>query len=174
MTICDEAVFRNTQVLPYRGPFNPYRGTDQDVEELLLFTHRREVLWKNFLQWRTEMKQLFGQTVFWVNGSFVTVKADPEDIDVIALVSTTSYRQAVIKENEKIMSLETAIYKKPDGSKTRIQPYGGLVDARIIPCDNITRNDENLKYWDSWWSHVNIKKGYIHTSVSQKGFLEVK
>lgn len=174
MSLCDEAVFRSSQVLPYVGPFSPYRAADKEVEDLLLFTPRRETLWMNFLRWRTEAKQLFGDAVFWINGSFVTVKPDPHDVDVVVIVPVASYRQAYLHDRSKILSLKTITRMDRDGSKTRIQPYGGLIDSFIVPCDNISTDNPSLRYWDDYWSTVNTAKHSLNTSLSRKGFLEVR
>jgi hypothetical protein len=174
MPICDEAVFRSEQVLPYRGPFNPYQAADRDIEDLLLFTQRREVLWKNFLEWRTEIKKLLGNTTFWVNGSFVTVKPDPKDIDVLVFASSKAFKKAELSNPSKLSALETIFQLKRDGSKKRVQPYGGLIDSFILPCDNIDKRDGSLQYWDQQWSRINKSKHYLSTSCSQKGFLEVR
>ncbi|KFI76524.1 hypothetical protein BMON_1121 [Bifidobacterium mongoliense DSM 21395] len=161
-------------MLPYRGPFNPYLASDKDIEDLLLFTQRREILWNNFLRWRTEIKKMLGDSTFWVNGSFVTTKPDPEDIDVVVLVSFQAYKQANISNPSKLSALKTIFRQKRDGSKERVQPYGGLIDSFIVPCDNIDKDDVNLKYWDRQWSGINESKHYLSTSLSQKGFLEVR
>lgn len=174
MPLLDEDTFSTTQLLPYKGPFDPYRCSDRDVEELFLFSERRKVLWLNFLQWRNEMKQVFGETIFWINGSFVTIKTDPSDVDVVAIVRREAFLNANERDQSKCLSLKTIPQKNPDGSTTRIQPYGGLIDSFIVPCDNIDMSDATLRFWDAWWSKVNTEKGYLHTTRQQKGYLEVR
>lgn len=166
--------FSAAQMLPYKGSFDPYKCTDNEIEELFLFTSRRKSLWLNFLQWRTEIRQLFGDAVFWINGSFVTIKPDPNDIDVVAIVSKDSYLEGFQRDSSKFLSLKTTERKNFDGSNIRVQPYGGLIDSFIVPCDNIDTHDAILKYWDDCWSTVNSSKGYLHTSNKQKGYLEVR
>lgn len=164
MTLPTLEEFRKLEVLPYTGPFDPLSCTEEDIESLFLFSQQRESLWRGYKVWQKRVLRLFGSAKFWLNGSFVTTKENPHDIDVVVIVSRESYAEA-----RKLHGSEYAdIVTHWDSCGNRVQPCSGLVDSFVT-----IEKGPLLPYWDNLWSSVNTDKHYISDGITKKRYLEV-
>lgn len=116
------------------------------------------------------MQKLFGSVTFWVDGSFITSKEEPHDLDVVAIVSVESHSNAQNSHLQELNELRT----RTIAGGGRLQPYGGFIDAFIIPCDSDFSSNASLIYFDNLWSEVNASKGYISEDITRKKYVEVR
>jgi hypothetical protein len=143
----------------------PYAANTLEIETLLAFNEDRQYLWQQFLAFRGAVLNFFGKTRFFINGSYVTIKTNPKDIDVVLAPQNRNQACAALKvDPDTAYSLLTTT---KDG--IRMQPFGGAIDSFICLEDNGEIND----YWDGWWSQVNTSKGYLSRGILQKGYVEV-
>lgn len=153
------------EVLEYCGKSNPLVCTEQEIESVFLFSQQRRNIWESYLDWRSRVTSLLNPVRFWLDGSFITAKENPHDIDVVVVVATDVYLQASSAAADEILSL---FNHETTGGFYR--PCGGLVDAYRATEDNV----ELLAYWDNFWSSVNTDKQYLSESIHKKRYLEVK
>lgn len=174
MTLPEQSVLIRDEVLPYKGPGDPYVCSMSEVEDVFLFSDRRKTLWQVFRLWRDQCQAAFGECRFLVNGSFVTSKPDPHDIDVAFLVNQDEYNSSPPEIN---FTLITNPFPISSTIKVRIQPFGGMLDAFPIVCDDVEHATfalSSLRSWDDLWSRVNKDKHYLKTGAVRKGYLEVR
>ena len=164
MTLPTLEEFRKLEVLPYTRPSDPLSCTEEDVEGLFLFSQQRKSIWRCFMDWQKRVLRLFGSARFWLNGSFVTIKENPHDIDVVVIVSHKSFREAITLHSAEFADLTT--HNDSDGN--RVQPCSGMVDSFIT-----VEEPEILGYWDNLWSSVNTDKHYLSDGITRKRYLEV-
>lgn len=99
----------------------------------------------------------------WIDGSWVSYKQDPNDIDVVNLVDSQFFEPSEFYRNK--------LYTK-HGSKERY-----MVDAYVIvvyPKDDpryYIVTQRSMDFWDDWWSHdrKRNKKGYIALKTQFQG-----
>lgn len=155
-----------------RGNLKPYEKIEVSLESFRKhfvddFTddnQRRVEIFENYLNFLQEFKQeVTGDFIQWIDGSFVTKKTAPRDIDFVTLIDYTTYEK-----------YETIIE-----NKYRRQPARnifGLVDAYVVkmyPLDHSRRwvSDYDLVYWRRWFSET--KKNRAKKKFA-KGFIEIK
>jgi hypothetical protein len=138
-----------------------------------------------------QVRSLFPTARFWVDGGFVTHKAEaPFDVDVACIVDPAEYggvAQAIIAEQAAIAAAVAAGDKPPKDVLTRrfaslwthtsvdasragfpgasfpaVQPFGSFVDAYLASDDPAV-----LAYWEDQWA----RHGDDYSEV--KGFLEL-
>lgn len=110
-----------------------------------------------------EFKQQVLETDFvqWVNGSFVTKKLNPQDIDIVTLIDTQTYES---KEKEIAHFQSVNFYQKTkiDCYFLRMYPEG---DAKHI------RTKSDLAYWENQFSFA--KKSRTLGKHPRKGFIQL-
>lgn len=127
---------------------------------------RRQVIFDALKAWVGAVSELGVDGILWIDGGFVTHKANPpEDVDVVLRVKPSTLDGMSHDAEVKFSSLLT------DNSdpKTRIQPMGGLVDAFLA----LRSNPDRTLYWKDFWSKVKDDAGNQIAGV-YKGFVEVK
>lgn len=120
----------------------------------------RAQIFSAFTVWVSQIHILLPEYCLWVNGGFVTHKAEPPaDIDVVVFASQGSI-DAFPKEKRDDLFTKT-------GSPRR-QPMGGLVDAFLSdPCKEQRRN------WYEFWGLVKDPITLVPAPGQIKGFVEV-
>lgn len=174
MTLPSQSVLLQNELLPYQGPGRPYVCNSSEVEAVFLFSERRKTLWQVFRLWREQCQSVFGECRYLVNGSFVTSKPDPHDIDVAFLVDQTAVNNAQL---ESTFTLVTNPVQLTPTISVRNQPFGGMIDSFFIQCEDVEHATIALpkfRYWDDLWSRVNNEKNYLKTEETRKGYLEVR
>lgn len=149
-----------------RGHITPYQRATLDFDQCFevfveAFTESgtRRALFQNLVQYRLDLFEATG-TLFpqWLNGSFVTRKTHPEDIDLVNLIPFNDSLDSTI---EGLMPYFTV-----GGS---VEAY--RIDAHLIPV--YPENDprfENTKlrraYFERWFGHDRDShpKGFIEIS----------
>jgi len=73
-----------------RGYLSPYQNIISDIDELedvFKTNENRGALFASFLSYTAGLKDILGQDLnIWVDGSFVTKKENPKDIDIVTFV----------------------------------------------------------------------------------------
>jgi hypothetical protein len=123
------------------------------VEDVKLFfvdrfpeSVRRKMIFDKFLQFLENILRLDIITELWLNGSFVTEKPDPGDIDAVAFFDRNKLNNRKNIENNPLINI------------TYVQ-LNYLTDIRLIDKDN-----EALRsYWRGWYgfSRDEQPKGFV-------------
>lgn len=155
-----------------RGNLKPYEKIELSmdtfrkhfVDDFADENKRRIEIFENYLNFLQAFKQKITEDfIQWIDGSFVTKKFTPIDIDFVTLIDYKIY-----KKHEAVIE-----------NKYRRQPARdtfGLVDAYVIkmyPLNHLQRwvSDCDLVYWKRWFSKT--KKNRAKKKFA-KGFIEIK
>jgi hypothetical protein len=91
------------------GYLQPYKAITSNVNEIVnefCFTEQRTLLYQNFVALIAELQTLLGiDFEVWVNGSFISKKPVPNDIDLVVFVDFTVFEN-VERELAKFRTLE--------------------------------------------------------------------
>lgn len=130
------------------------------VDEML--TTERSGLFENYLAYLAELQTVIGGGFFqWMDGSFVTKKKNPGDIDVVNFV-----HYSIVDENiEKLKAL-----KFPES----LEKYA--VDAYIVRVYEEGHRFRALYLGDraEWWHHFESTKIFKNGKSIKKGFLQIE
>jgi hypothetical protein len=92
-----------------KGNLVPYKVLTSNLNEIVnefCFTEQRTLLYQNFVALIAELQTLLGIGFeVWVNGSFISKKPVPNDIDLVVFVDFVVFEQ-VEKQLEKFRTLE--------------------------------------------------------------------
>ena len=126
------------------------------VEDFPL-SNRRSFLWDNFVEVYTVIKANGLNGELWIDGSFLTQKTDPDDIDFTMRVNGHEYDNA----SEEQLS----VYNWLQSDKPHID-----FNLHTFLFFEYPNGPEDLKkagitdreYWDEWWgtSRKGVKKGF--------------
>ena len=153
-----------------RGYLEPYGKNNSDLESLknnlvdgIANSESRQKLYEGYLKYNEDLKALLGDQRYtqWIDGSFVSNKINPKDIDLVNLIDHKLVEQYEHELGRFIMLEGKKIYGV-DGYIVTIYPEGH-------PKYVLTQSD--LVYWESWFSksRKNVKK-----QRHPKGFLELE
>lgn len=150
-----------------KGYLKPYERITINIEEFEEFfiknfepdSTRREIYesYKNFLfDFRKEINPSFIQ---WINGSFVTNKTNPNDIDFVTLIDHNIYqKKRNVIDNRFRLKNAKEIYN--------VDAYTVEIYPEDHPKHSISKID--LVYWNNWFSKTkknrakkNFPKGYV-------------
>lgn len=88
-----------------KGYLKPYDiiAMDLDIfETIFIFNNHREKLWSEYLEFMEHLKEISMVNFYqWINGSFVSRKILPKDIDVVTFLTFENYEQN--EENIRIL-----------------------------------------------------------------------
>lgn len=168
-------------------PLGRFPATVPEVEHALVTgfpdavgASRRGELWEDFLDATTILASHVSIACAWLGGSFVTAKAEPDDVDVVFWVEDTELaRAATVAASAELLEEFTS-----PGSLRRA---GLRVDAYVVPwVSNGTaapRGPQDIAYhrsrgyWDDLWLRLRSgSKGSAPTrldSIPRRGYLEV-
>lgn len=86
----------------YLTPYGPIESNLETLEEVFAQSQHRQKLFEEYLSFVETLKSLeLGSFFQWVNGSFVTRKPVPKDIDVVTFVDYRNFpeKEAVLKQS---------------------------------------------------------------------------
>ena len=153
-----------------RGNLKPYQRIEISISEfkdIFVDTYAEESsrheIFDNLIKYIEELKnELKSNFSIWINGSFVTNKFNPKDIDIVSLIDDDIY-------NSKSEVLQTKFLNKKAIEIYKIDAY----IIRFLPKDHkeysISLSD--LLYWEHWFSYS--KKNRAKKRFP-KGFIEIK
>ncbi len=115
---------------------------------------RREKLFMSFNSWYDSLITLGLQGVIWVDGSFLTEKSNPSDIDIVS-INLTLTRQLTPLENSELSKLLNHNHVKTvyDLDYYMEQP-------------SLQKLVHREAYWKGFF-------GFQHDRISAKGFVEI-
>ncbi|MCU0391220.1 MAG: hypothetical protein MUE81_08890 [Thermoflexibacter sp.] len=140
-------------------PYTPIVADLETLESVFAVSEHRKALFEVYLQYVAELKALLEVPfVQWVNGSYVTKKEKPKDIDIVSFVECQVYKA----KEKQLRELNTAIYEKK-------------IDAYFVAV-----YPTNHKYFNSYemdlaqWKFDFSTKINLRTNKREsKGFLEI-
>ena len=131
----------------------------QEFEKYFVINEHREILFDNFLKFTEKLKKLgidnFHQ---WIDGSFVTKKISPNDIDVVSFIETKTF-----KRNEKELLLLSKMFQN-------IDCYFVEVFSSEDKKYYITQTDTS--YWYNLFQGTRkprVKKGFVQINFENHG-----
>ncbi len=145
-----------------------------DVEFRLSFVDaypksvNRPMIYQGYLQYKSTIENTvtvdFEQ---WINGSWVSNKPNPNDIDLVILVGLPDVKPDIFVHNQ-------LLNKYGSKDKYHVDAYLIIVCPEDDPrYDVLTK--KTMEYWDKWWSHDrnNNEKGYIVLKTQFQGVKNV-
>ncbi|MCB0649813.1 MAG: hypothetical protein KDC85_00905 [Saprospiraceae bacterium] len=154
-----------------RGNLEPYQKIEIEFEELKnYFSDRfensvtRKAIFDSYAKYLIDFqKEVTPNFVQWIDGSFITNKENPNDIDFVNLIDFDIY-----EKNEQIIEVKFRKY----GAKNN---YPG-VDAYFVKVyseehDKSYMTEFDLVYWRNWFTET--KKNRMKKKFP-KGFVEIK
>lgn len=142
----------------YLTPYGPIESNLETLEEVFAQSQHRQKLFEEYLSFVETLKSLeLGSFFQWVNGSFVTRKPVPKDIDVVTFVD---YRNFPEKETVLKQSL----------FKTKILDcYFTIFYPEKHPLHNLFKMDKAEWLYLYATTRRNIKTG----KMGNKGFIQI-
>lgn len=155
-----------------RGNLNPYEKIELSLERFkkhfvddFANEHKRRLeIFENYVDFLDGFKQEVTQSfIQWIDGSFVTKKLNPRDIDFVTLIDYQTYeRFQTIIENK---------YRREPAKN-----IFGLVDAyavKMYPVGHSQRwvSEYDLIYWRRWFSETRMNRA---KKKFAKGFIEIR
>jgi len=119
-----------------------------------------------FLRWQQHRKALLGLVPIeaqWLNGSYVTAKPEPGDIDVVSLIDGPTFE--ALPEGERLL-VNSLLAGKQTKAVWSMDSYGVLLYPDGHPGKSTT--EHWLVHWDWEWSRVRGDDDAL------KGYLEVR
>lgn len=120
-------------------------------------THRAE-LFEGYLRFRKELSRVgIRRGMQWLNGSYVTPKEEPRDIDVVTFCYASDY------DDGGVPARALTSHESDPNQDARVV-YN--VDSYVVRLDDRDPTEliENALYWHEWWSRRRDPPG------SRKGF----
>lgn len=162
------ALVKNQAYFDINGNLLPYslqKMSDTQAKNILIDSFnpsdRRRELWEKFNRYRCEMVSLLKYSAEqWIDGSYVTTKESPGDIDVVTYIDI---KDCILYQNE-LKQFQTRY-----GSKVR---YG--IDGYIVPVFSthdpyyVTITKDRIDYWTKWFgtNRDNKPKGIVVLELS--------
>jgi len=153
-----------------RGHLKPYGKNVIKVENLKesfvdVFdeSSSRKRLYENYVKYNTDLKRLLNNHKFyqWINGSFISSKVNPRDIDIVNFIDYKLVRTQE-KELQRFINHEGKAEFGIDGYIVRIYPEAHK---------NFIRTKSDLIYWENWFS-MSMKNR--RKQRYPKGFVELE
>jgi len=153
-----------------RGNLSPYKKVEISIDEFqenyvepFDSNSSRKIIFEDYKiyldDFQSEISLNFKQ---WINGSFVTNRDNPRDIDLVNLVDFEIVEEKYDLIKSKFINREALNKYKIDAYLVRIYPKGHKDHFKTI---------SDLLYWEHWFGHTKknrakkrFKKGFIELS----------
>jgi hypothetical protein len=118
-------------------------------EEEFVFNEERKLLFDNYVKYNNYLKEILGKVDFyqWIDGSYVTKKTIPKDIDIVNFVDFEVYENIVSKHKK----LEKGFIK----DKFNLDTYFVAIYPQNHKKYFYFQSDS--AYWNDWFSKTNPK-----------------
>lgn len=144
-------------------PNGAHETTPNEVEQRLVQVFpgslTRADLFRDWRKRRGDLAALASTQMEWVDGSFVSLKQDPADVDVVTFVDGTVLDAMDLAERQRYLDLFTSRMRTKlatgcDSFLVVIRPPGHAEHATYVAYSN---------YWHNVWSHdrSGVEKGYL-------------
>ena len=114
---------------------------------------RRELIWQQFSMLYATVTSIVPRCEWWIDGSFLTAKDDPDDIDAAVFIEANVFNNLSAHSQAILEALR-------DRPSTKLN-Y--LTDFFIVPAEDVNQRF----YWRGVF-------GFGHDSISAKGFVSVR
>lgn len=156
-----DAMLNDAGYLP--GTITEYPSLDrfrEDFVDRFPHSHTREEIYRDFLLFLDEFGKICKQRRIWIDGSYVTGKENPNDIDVVIFIDYSLLRNNWKQIKKLLVKLE--------GSNLDIFPITeDNEDAKELLLPNDVKNVvENITYWREFFSK--------DRSGARKGFVQIR
>lgn len=155
--------------LPYRGDgqASAYRVPVGEMRAQFATNGHRAHRMDRFEAWLEDLTRTGIQGRVWVGGSFTTVKEHPSDIDVVLLCDPHEHAMVTrAKRNPSLWTWQEVAVSEPEPMViSRLQPYGGAVDAFFA-----LATPHQVARWENQWTTIYVDG---KPTDERKGFLEV-
>ncbi len=153
-----------------RGSLKPYeriRLTLEEFEDYFVNQFEedssRHVIFERYKNYLNDFqKEVTTNFIQWINGSFVTTKKNPRDIDFVNLI-----------DYEIFAAKESLIYRKfiyPNAkSNYQVDAYGVRVYPKAHSFYEASRGD--LLYWEDWFGFTKLNRAKKRLP---KGYIEIE
>ncbi len=150
-----------------RGFIMPYQrivSSVEEIEEVFVtpFPHSetRQVIFDNYLNYIDEFQSLITpQFTHWLDGSFMSKKLNPNDLDFVAFIDYRIYQQ---KEEQIFRIVEKYGYLKLDNYVSQLFP------------SNHSRHSETNRYKEYWTDLFSSSRRDPETNLQEpRGFIEI-
>lgn len=152
-----------------RGNLKPYQIVNTNhalFKETFVdtFDHSssRYALYKKYLKYTASLSELLSKPYYqWIDGSFISTKANPKDIDLVSIIDYSDYEKHSLEiESEFVGSKAREVYQ--------VDAY--LVSEYPIDHPKFAFTNSDKLYWRSLFSRTRVnraKKQY------EKGFIQL-
>lgn len=153
-----------------RGNLFPAQKITISIEEFYEFfvskfhNSRREELYNDYLKYIDNFQNLVSPDFcHWIDGSFITRKLLPKDLDFVTLLKVELYEEnRNIIEKEFLAQQARIAFPKLDSYIVKVYPY----EQQTFWAKN-----PDLLYWDKQWSTTRYNQNEIKF---KKGYIEIK
>lgn len=157
-----------------RGNLQPYERVQVNIQEFKYNfvdsfdeSSTRHDIFKKYSDYTESFKsKVTDNFIQWINGSFVTNKRNPSDMDFVNLVDFS-----VVEEKEEVIRKE--FIRSKALRKYGLDPYLLIIYPKKHKFQIYTESD--LAYWNDWFTKgrknkrgVRHPKGYIELEIKQK------
>ena len=155
-----------------RGNLHPYQKTKLSLNQFETFFVKsfredssRIELFANYLRFLDDFKKdITTDFIQWIDGSFISNKLNPNDIDFVTLIEHSVYQKKRTLIDYKFRLLKGKEFYGVDAYTVELFPKN---DKNILICKS------DLIYWDNWfsqtkknWTKKQFPKGYIEIEFS--------
>ena len=152
-----------------RGNLKPYRRNEIELNQFKeIFVDQfseessRNEIFKNLKKYIDDFEEEIGYSFkLWINGSFVSNKTNPGDVDIVILINREN-----AQEKEQI--LKERFLNKKSLANYKIDAY--IVRTVAGDHEEYSKTLSDLLYWEHWFS--NTKKNRAKKRFP-KGFIEL-
>lgn len=152
-----------------RGNLTPYEKVDLNLDDFqgnyvdaFDSISSRKNIFENYTQYIQDFKnEITPNFKQWVNGSFVTNRSNPKDIDIVNLIDFEIVEEKYDLIKSKFINREALKNYKIDAYLIRIYPKDHKEHFKTV---------SDLLYWEHWFGHT--KKNRAKKRF-QKGFIEL-
>lgn len=154
-----------------RGNLKPYTKIEMGLVEFerrfvlnIKESENRKLIFEEYSKYVFDLAELIGKPVIqWVDGSFLSKKINPRDIDVLTFIENDLYSQHQAKIDERFGKWHVKnFYENVDAYTIRTYPE----EHKKFPVFQFERS-----YWTEMFSHTRVNRA---NKRFQKGFIEIK
>jgi hypothetical protein len=153
-----------------KGHLTPYERSVlsvRDFEEIFVNSFDEEStryqIFKNYKRFiEVFKKEITPNFTQWINGSFVTNKQNPKDIDFVTIISSDIYNQKRDLIDKKF---------RLTGAKKMFDVDAYTIEVYPESHKNFGISKIDLVYWDNWFSKTKRNK---HNKTFPKGYIEIE
>lgn len=135
---------------------------------------RRAEVWGEFVQALALLRSVVRVSRVWVGGSFISVKEEPGDVDVVFFVRADQIEYDRLNEDDR------AILGFAAGGPQFKKATGLRVDSYLVPWllgdgAEVAEYQKRRGYWDDWWERCRRSPGEPVESdaYQRRGYVEV-